>query len=123
MFPYPKHDDDGWINNFLDLNILKTCEVKAVDEYKPGFIVRYLEQKEAEQKEAEQKEAEQKEADKKEADKKEAEQKEADKKEAEQKEAEQKHSPEDQPGPEKDDKQKKPQTYKERQLTLIDFGF
>ena len=103
MFPYPKHDDDGWINNFLDLNILKTCEVKAVDEYKPGFIVRYLEQKEAEQKEAEQKEA--------------------DKKEAEQKEAEQKHSPEDQPGPEKDDKQKKPQTYKERQLTLIDFGF
>ena len=108
MFPYPKHDDDGWINNFLDLNILKTCEVKAVDEYKPGFIVRYLEQKEAEQKEAEQKEADKKEADKK---------------EAEQKEAEQKHSPEDQPGPEKDDKQKKPQTYKERQLTLIDFGF
>ena len=62
LFPYPKHDTDGWINNFLDLNILKTCEVKAVDEYKPTPMVRYLEQREAELKEAELKEAEQEEA-------------------------------------------------------------
>ena len=67
LFPYPKHDKDAWINNFMDLNILKTCEVKAVDEYKPTPIVRYLEQREAELKEAEQKEAEQKEAEQKEA--------------------------------------------------------